>query len=66
MMRNSVKLISFLGLGTTLLAAILFWAGMFDLPTAKIAMLAGTIVWFATCPLWMGRELPVDSDQVEI
>lgn len=61
-----MKLFSFLGLSTTLLAAILFWQGTIDLPTAKIAMLAGTIIWFTTCPMWVGRELPVDSDQVEI
>ena len=61
-----MKLISFLGLATTLLAAILFWIGTFDLSTAKVAMLAGTVIWFVTCPMWMGKELPVDSDQVEI
>jgi hypothetical protein len=28
--------------------------------------LAGTIVWFVATPAWMGRELPIDSHEVEI
>ena len=46
---------SWLALGATALAPILFVAGQLSLPSAKWAMLLATIVWFATAPLWMGR-----------
>ena len=65
-MNAILKAISLLALVATILPAVLYAAGIMDLPTVKTTALVGTVAWFATCPLWMSRELEVDADQVEI
>lgn len=67
MVMNAIlKSVSFLALAATLVPAILYLTGAMDLYPVKVTALIGTLVWFATCPLWMGRDLTPDADQVEI
>ena len=49
------KIISFIGLGLTLIPAFLVYLGMVDLDTHKSLMLLGTLIWFATAPAWINR-----------
>ena len=65
-MNNLLKIVSYVALVATIVPAVLFMAGMMNLNTVQIVALVGTAGWFATTPFWMGRETPVDADQVEI
>lgn len=65
-MQSAAKPISFVALAATILPSLLYFGGMMDHDAVKIAALVGTIVWFITTPMWMGREPSIDADQVEI
>lgn len=60
------KLISLVALSATIVPCLLFFAGVVGHSDVKTSALIGTIVWFATTPLWMGRKLEPDADQVQI
>ena len=55
-MRKLFALISLVGLALIIVPAFLYLGGSLDKPTMKMLMLAGTIGWFVTVPLWMGRN----------
>lgn len=65
-MKTPAMIVSWLALAATVVPSILAFFGMIDLEVVKWTALAATIVWFASTPVWMGRELPIDADQVEI
>ena len=65
-MNPAMKIVSLIGLGATIVPCILYFAGLTDLNTVKWVAFAGTIIWFIATPMWMGRELPVDAQEVEI
>jgi hypothetical protein len=54
-MRLTLQIVSWLALGATALAPVLFLAGQLSLPNTKLLLLTATIAWFATAPLWMDR-----------
>jgi len=60
------KLLSLVALAVTLVPSLLFFLGKIDQSTMNGIMLGGTIFWFVVTPMWMGRTLPVDADQVQI
>jgi hypothetical protein len=60
------KTVSFVALAATIVPSLFYFSGTFDLDAVKAIGLAGTVIWFAATPLWMGRQLPVDASQVEI
>jgi hypothetical protein len=51
-----VRLVSWFALAGTIVPAILFAGGQVTLDQTKAWMLAATVVWFATAPLWMDRR----------
>lgn len=53
-----LKYISYLCLAVVLLAPILYYTGTLTDAQMKTALLAGTIVWFATAATWMNKEEP--------
>lgn len=57
-MKTMIRVISFAGLGLTLIPAFLVFAGVLAWQTHADLMLAGTVLWFATAPLWMGKRKP--------
>lgn len=65
-MKTIAKLVSLVALGATVVPCLLYFAGAVGHDTVKWTALAGTIVWFISTPLWMGRELPIDAKEVEI
>lgn len=65
-MHAAAKPISFIALAATLLPSLLYFGGIMDHNAVKVTALVGTVVWFLTTPMWMGRKLPIDADQVEI
>ncbi len=60
------KLLSLAALAITTVPCVLFFYGMISHEVMQWLALAGTILWFAVTPLWMGRELAVDATEVEI
>ena len=58
--------ISLVGLGATIVPALLFYSGLLGHDEVKWFALAGTIVWFAATPLWMGRDHTADSEDPTI
>lgn len=55
MIRLIAQVISCLALLWTVIPAVIFYAGGMGLDAMKWNMLAATVVWFVTSPLWMGR-----------
>lgn len=59
------KLLSLVALAVTLVPCLLFYIGKMDQATMNGIMLGGTIFWFIVTPMWMGRNLPSNADQVQ-
>ena len=47
------KVTSGIGLILTLGPSIIVFLGSMELDTAKLFMLVGTVLWFASAPVWM-------------
>lgn len=56
-MKTSLKLISFIGLGLTLLPSFFVFFGVIELDTNKNLMILGTVLWFITAPFWMNKRV---------
>lgn len=57
-MKNWLPLVSTIGLALVLVPACLYLAGAVDKPQMRTLMLFGTVLWFASAPLWLGRRGP--------
>ena len=55
-MKPLFQLASFVGLGLTVVPAFLVFAGSIEWSTHAVLMLVGTLLWFATAPLWMEHD----------
>ncbi len=61
------KIIALLGLVATAAGPVLTFTGGIDVPTNKIVMLAGMVVWFIGATPWLGgRNLQPADKEVEI
>lgn len=65
-MQNIAKIASLITLSLVVIPCLLYFVGAIGLDAVKWTALAGTIGWFISTPIWMGRELPVDAAEVEI
>lgn len=65
-MKTPAKVVSWIALAATIVPSVLAFAGLLSLDAVRWIALAATIIWFVATPMWMGRELPIDADQVEI
>lgn len=65
-MQLLLKLVSLVGLGLVTVPGVLYFTGHVTHTTVISTALVGTILWFASTPLWLGRDASVDADQVEI
>lgn len=54
-MRSLIKLVSYIGLGLTLIPSLLVFAGSISIELSKTLMLIGTIIWFISTPIWMNK-----------
>jgi len=59
-MRDLARIISWIALAGVIVPSFLYLSGQMELPRVKWVMLIATVVWFATVPLWMGRQ-PTES-----
>jgi len=55
-MKVLLPVISFIGLALVIGPALVYLAGSLDKDLMKHLMLAGTILWFASVPFWMGKK----------
>lgn len=63
-MKTALILTSILALIVTIAPAVMFLGGSLSLDQTKVAMLAGTIVWFVVTPTWMGRSSAIHHEEV--
>lgn len=56
------KLSSWVGLAFVLVPCLLALAGLISIDVVKWLALAGTVVWFVTGAMWIGRE-PKPADE---
>jgi len=55
-MKWTLRILSALALGLTIAPAFLVFAGTITWETHAALMLAGTLLWFGTAPLWMREK----------
>lgn len=65
-MNSIAKTASLIALAVTIAPSLLYFYGTLEINPMKWITLAGTIAWFVTTPMWMGRELQVDDMEVQI
>ncbi|MCD6565326.1 MAG: hypothetical protein J7K53_05225 [Bacteroidales bacterium] len=54
-MKLVLKIISYTGLGLTLIPSILFLIDKIELSQLKLYMLIGVFVWFGSAVFWIGK-----------
>ena len=54
-MKPLVKFISYVGLALTLVPSFLVFIGNVSLDSSKMLTFIGTIIWFASAPIWMNK-----------
>lgn len=57
-MKYWLPLVSCIGLALVLVPACLYLADAVEKPAMRTLMLLGTVLWFASAPLWLGRRGP--------
>lgn len=65
-MGKIAKLVSLITLSLVVVPCLLYFAGIIELNAVKVAALIGTVGWFLSTPVWMGRDLSVDAAEVEL
>ena len=55
-MKLVLKIISYTGLGLTIIPSILFLMDKIELSQLKLYMLIGVFVWFGSAVFWVGRK----------
>lgn len=55
-MKKLLPVLSISGLALVIVPACLYLAEFSDKSQMQTLMLAGTLLWFATAPLWMGKN----------
>lgn len=65
-MNSIVKIASLIALVVTIAPSLLYFFGVIEIDVMKWITLAGTVAWFITTPLWMGRKPEVDDMEVQI
>ena len=58
-----MRLISLLALAATIIPCMLYFAALIDLVAVQWAAFVGTLAWFITAPLWMGRPKNQNENQ---
>ena len=58
-MKLLLMILSYIGLGLTLIPSILVFHGDISGDQNKYLMMVGTILWFVTAPFWMNKKKEV-------
>ena len=54
-MKLVLKIISYVGIGLTIIPSILFLMDKIELPQLKWYMLIGVFMWFGSAVFWVGK-----------
>ncbi|NQU82175.1 MAG: hypothetical protein HQ543_11710 [Bacteroidetes bacterium] len=54
-MKFVLKIISYIGIGLTIIPSILFLMDKIELSQLKLYMLIGVFVWFGSAVFWVGK-----------
>ena len=65
-MNRISKIVSLLALSLIIVPSFLYCLGTIGLDGVKWSAIVGTLGWFVVTPLWMSRDLQIDSAEVEI
>jgi hypothetical protein len=60
-MKTLLRIISFVGLGLTIVPAILVFNGIISLETHHTLIAVGMGLWFMTAPFWLGKPAVDES-----
>ena len=55
-MKAVLKIVSLIGLLTTIVPSFLVFADIITLDTNKLFMILGTFLWFVSVPFWMNKK----------
>jgi hypothetical protein len=55
-MKKWLPLVSAIALALVTVPACLYLAEVIDKPRMQALMLAGTVLWFVSAPLWLGKS----------
>jgi hypothetical protein len=55
-MKRILMVVSVAGLALVIAPPVLYFAASMEKGTMQTLMLAGTLLWFGSVPLWMGRQ----------
>lgn len=55
-MKNIIKILSYVGLGLTVIPSFFVISGQISWNTHARLMMAGTLLWFITAPFWIKRR----------
>jgi len=56
-MKTLLKIVSLVGLLTTIVPSFLVFADIITLDTNKLLMILGTLLWFISVPFWMNKKV---------
>lgn len=56
-MKLLLIILSYIGLGLTIIPSILVLLGEMPVAQNKYIMMIGTILWFVTAPFWMNKKI---------
>lgn len=51
-----LKILSFMGLGLTIIPSVLVFLQQLSMEDHKLYMIFGMVLWFATSPFWMKEK----------
>jgi len=54
--KKLLPVVSVIALALVIAPSCLYLADVIDKPMMKLLMLAGTVLWFVSAPLWLGRD----------
>ena len=55
-MKTLLKIVSLVGLLTTIVPSFMVFADIITLDTNKLLMILGTFLWFISVPFWMNKK----------
>jgi hypothetical protein len=62
-MKNTLKIISLVGLVLTILPSMLVFKGVIELKLHYILMIIGMVLWFGSAPFWMRSKSLEEAEQ---
>jgi sensor domain CHASE-containing protein len=62
--KRIIQIVSWISLAGAIAPSLMYLAGVVDLDQSKRLLMAATIGWFVTAPLWIGRDGQKDREVI--